>query len=182
MSQPIPETPINNDEFARIFEQYRIRIEEITQQTETGLENLRSLPLESAGEAETVKSDEIKTSPDMPPAGMPSEKIEPVTIKESEKIIKEARRQAKTILREAEEQVKKEAKKKTRAEVDKLLAEARCEADKFVTETRCVVEQEKEAAIKAAKTQMESILADITENARREATQKSQQIINYIIL
>jgi len=174
---------LNNDEFTRIFDQYRARIEEITRQTEHGLQDLSTHPGEAParnGSNHPLHKAAVPVPGDpAAPAAMEQPRIlEKQPVKESEKILKEARKQAQKIIDEAEERAKKEARKKTQAQVDKLLARAQQQAEDLVSQARKLVEEERDAAITATKNHMESILTDITEQARRETLQKSTQTIN----
>jgi len=171
MQSSEPDSQLNSDEFSRIFDEYRTRIEEITRQAEHELTRLQPSP--TAPDADS-KSDSgkhnIDTTIDNIITGTAG-------IKESERILAEARKQAKKILDEAEDRAQKEAKKKTQAQVDKILEQAQQQADNLVAETRRIIQKERDVAMAITKTQMKKILSDITVQARKETVQKSSQII-----
>lgn len=178
-----PEFEINDDEFTRIFDQYRARIEEITRQTEHGLQNLRNgtgdtLPggqIEATSSNVTEKPAASLKQPVSTPT-VPTKEV--ITVKESDKILKEAHKQARKILEEAEERTKKEARKKTQAQVDRILSQAQQQAAELVTQAERFVQEERDAAIASTKSRLEQVLTDITEQARRETSVKSAQAIN----
>lgn len=194
MAKQHTESQFNKDEFTRIFDEYRTKIDEITRSTERNLHSLQVLlPLEpETGEPEEQP---VSPQPDDFAATEPEitetietvcEEPETVTyqvddgqmpVTESARTLKEVKKQARQIIARAEEQARKEAKKKTRSQVDKLLAEARKEAEEIVNRAREVVEKERHAGVAASKRQVEEMLRDITEQCRQETQTQSYRVI-----
>jgi vacuolar-type H+-ATPase subunit H len=171
-----------NDEFARIFDAYRARIDEITRQTQRNLVPDTVAPVSApAGAPEKPEENasqipsESENQPEIPPAPVAAELP---LVKESDKIIHDARRKAQQIIREAEESTKKEARKKTQSQVEKIIAKAQQEAEEIINRAAQAVEKERNDAVTMLKQQSEQVLKEITEKCRIEAQARSAQIIS----
>ena len=176
-------SPFHTDEFTRIFDEYRAKIDEITRKTEKSLQAINvvsdvvddpDIPAEVEDErpVETVSQVEVELEPDKRPVEViwPSEK-------ESVEIIKEAKRKAQQLISQAEESIRKEAKKKTQAQVDKIIGKAKKEAEVIVARALQTAEREIENAIVTSKSEAEQLLKEITEKCREEAREYSSRVI-----
>ncbi len=199
MAKQQTNSPFNQDEFQRIFDEYRSKIEEITRSTGRTLEALRVPPMETdAGEAAPEERPAGKPDgekPAGPQAGRPADKTAPLLpmerparpvsrddleahLPESEKVIRQARKEAQRILEEAEKKARRDARKKTKAQADKILAKARQDAETYAEKARQAVEQERATAMETAKAQAEQSLKEMTEHFRKQAHAKSTQIVD----
>ena len=177
-----------NDEFTRIFDEYRAKIDEITRKTEFNLQQngvaTEKTDTETAHYPETedhTETAEIEhTEEPQPEKEYNTERKKPVVIisdVQSEKVIKEAKREAQRIIIEAEERVKKEAKKKTQAQVDKIIERARKEAEDTVARSKQEAEKERNEIIATSKRDAEKLLEDLTEKYRQETQAQFSRVI-----
>jgi vacuolar-type H+-ATPase subunit H len=195
MAKSKNESPFLNDEFTKIFDEYRAKIEEITRKTEKNLQSINvppevaadvpvdidvaveteeEQPEETAPEFETpeVEPPKVETEPD----SRPVEVIWPSN-KESVEIIKEAKRKAQQLISQAEENIKKEAKKKTQAQIDKIILKAKKEAEVIVARAVQTAEEVKDSTIARSKQEAEQFLREITEKCRDEAMAQSSRVV-----
>jgi hypothetical protein len=205
MSKQETDTQSRDDEFSRIFSEYRARIDEITRRTEKKLKSLNTEPEETPSAAVEKFTEDRPEGP--PPAPVESQPEEPAveepaatpaqhapavsrpyipldmpelnrpSVSESAEVIREARRKAKQIIEEAEQKVKKEARKKTQSQVDKIMEKAKKEAEDIVNRTRQAAEAEKNDIIEISRRETEQVIAEITEKCRQESQTKSGQAI-----
>ena len=177
-----------NDEFTRIFDEYRAKIDEITRKTELNLQQ-DGVATEKT-DAETENNPETEDHPEtadieyieepQPEKEENTERKKPVVIisdVQSEKIIKEAKREAQKIINEAEETVRKEAKKKTQSQVDKTIERAKKEAEDTVARSKQEAEKERNEIIAASKRDAEKLLEDLTEKYRQETQAQFSRVI-----
>ncbi len=174
------------DEFSRIFDEYRAKIEEITQRTETNLRNI-SAEADIATSSDSEK-DEIVVSrastetPQDSGAGEPDLKksiieVGQLNAKEAEEILAEARHKARQIIEEAEKAVKKEARKKTQSEVEKIISKARKDAEAIVAQANQAAERERDEVIAASKQEVERLVREITEKCRQESQEQASRTL-----
>lgn len=164
-----------NDEFSRIFDEYRAKIDEITRRTDKNLQ-----------QAEAPDNNNNRPSSEPTVASVPEEKTNlengPNQVVESpdkaaEEIIEKARHEAQRIIDEAEEGIEKEAKKKTQSKVDKIIEKARKDSEDIVIEARQAAEREKQEITTASKREAEELIKNITDEYRVETKAHSDQVI-----
>lgn len=171
------DTEVLNDEFTKIFDAYRARIDEITRHTQ------RNFTPDNAANKPAPTNTPEKTETFVSPAPAPPEpahstvRLELPVVKESEVIIKEAKRQARQIIAEAENNIRKEARKKTQIQVDRILGKAQEEAESIINRAAQAVEIERAEAVSLLKQESEKAIQEITEKCRRESHEQSAQII-----
>jgi F0F1-type ATP synthase membrane subunit b/b' len=163
------------DEFSKIFDDYRAKIEEISRKTSKSFPNADSASDKNAGgEADNM---EVMVSRDQPRLnGGRAEVISPADL-EAEDIIQAAKKRAQQIIHEAEEKSKKEAKKRTQSEVDKIIAKSRKDALEIITQTKQAAEKERNEIIVASKNEAEQLIKEITEKCRQETQAQSSRAI-----
>lgn len=188
-----------SDEFTRIFDEYRARIEAITQKTKDNLQSINGLTDTTFNpdiavdvEDEKLVEDEEATGDETPVAEEKLEdivsRIEPESVerpveviwpseKESVEIIKEAKRKAQQLISQAEENIKKEAKKKTRVQVERIIGKAKKEAEVFVARAVQATEKERDEAIATSKNESEQLISDLTEKCQQEAQSQASRVI-----
>ena len=195
---------LKQDEFSKIFDEYRARIEEITRRSEKNLRSISEDPGEKNEHAEvstasiaitetkpTTQSEEnievIKAAnPILTPNNPPelqvlaennrSEEIRPDP-ESYAKIIQDARREAKKIIEEAEESAHKEAKKRTQNQVDKIIDKARREAEEILDKANRNADKLRADSIAESKKEADLALREITQKCRQDAEAQSAQII-----
>jgi vacuolar-type H+-ATPase subunit H len=172
MAKQDPEAKMGSDEFSRIFDEYRAKIQDITRKTEKSLDT----EVNTARQSPEDKLDEIVVARAAAASSHVQIESQP-PVPESAKIIAEANRKAKEIIEEAEESVKKEAKKKTRAEVEKILEKARKEAEDTISRARQNIDKEKEDFYGSSKQQAEAIMKELTERCRQETNEQSALVM-----
>ena len=185
------ESITNTDEFTRIFDEYRAKIDEITRKTEQNLRHIHgntdiiSEPEDiEIDEVETLTEEtapepvEVETVPEVQPepASKPVEVIWPSN-KESVDIIKQAKRKAQELISQAESSIKKEARQRTRAQVEKLLNKAKKEAEYIVVHARDTAEELRNEAIASSRQEVEQALSEITEKCRQDARAQSSRVV-----
>ena len=163
------------DEFTRIFDEYRAKIDEITRRTEKNLQHIESEPDSPADDNGEMPEDNVSMSPPKPDDGVVEVVWQPD--KEAAKIIETAKKKAQQIINEAEERSKKEAKKKTQSQVDKIILKAKKESDEIVAQAQQAVEREKDEIVSASKREAELLLKEITEKCREETRAQSSHFI-----
>jgi len=171
----------NNDEFTRIFDVYRAKIEEITRRTEENLQSLKAIPdvtddPDIVVEVDSEEPEETLSQVQPEPTEKPIEVIWP-SEKESVEIIKEAKRKAQQLISQAKDSIKKEAKKKTRSQVDKIIGKAKKEAEDIIARATQATEQERNDAIATSKYEAEQLIREITEKCREETQAQSSKVI-----
>jgi F0F1-type ATP synthase membrane subunit b/b' len=165
-------TQQQRDEFSRIFDEYRARIDEISHkpaksQPSAPAENLDGEELDDlemtiARQAKTGKAGALISMADM----------------EAEETIQAAKRRAQQIIEEAEEKCKKEASKKTQSQVEKIIARAKKDAEEIIIMAREATQRESNEIVGAAKDETERLIREITETARVETQAKANQAID----
>ena len=164
-----------NDEFSRIFDEYRAKIDEITRRTD---KNLQQTEAPSNSSSHTSGQPSVVVIPDeQVKVNNGSNQVDRMPDKTAEKIIEEAKREARRIIDEAEEDVKKEAKKKTQSKVDKIIEKARKDSEDIIVSARQAAEREKEEIAATSKREAEVIIKNITDEYRQETQAKSDQVI-----
>jgi len=164
-----------NDEFSRIFDEYRAKIDEITRRSDKNLLQAE-VPVDnshktSGGPAVVVIPDE-QMNPDNG-----SSQVNRMPDKAAEEIIGEAKREAQRIIIEAEEDIKKEAKKKTQSKVERIIEKARKDSEDIIVGARQAAQREREEITAASKREAEGLIKDITEEYRAETQAQSNQVI-----
>ena len=181
MDKQHKDAQILNDEFTKIFDDYRARIDEITRRTQVKLmpDNAPSqiMPAAVPEQPEAATPPVPEEPPDKPEIPATPINSELPVVKESEVIIKEAKRKAQQIIAEAEESIKKEARKKTQAQADKIIGKAQKEAEDIINRAAQAVDRERSEAIFLLKQESEKVIREITEKCRKDAQAQSSQII-----
>src|SRR3989304_85420 len=175
MSRSDQDAKLNTDEFSRIFDEYRAKIQEITRKTEKEHQS-SGKTADNAGDSIAEKIEEIVVS------RLPESKARPQGLTappapESAAIIEKAKREAQRIIEEAEESARKEAKKRTKGQIEKLLDKARKEAEDTTANARKAAEEEREEIIAASKQQAEYFIKELTETCRQETQAQSSRAI-----
>ncbi|MCX7911497.1 MAG: ATP synthase F0 subunit B [Dehalococcoidales bacterium] len=166
---------IYRDEFARIFDEYRAKIEEISRRAATN-QFIQSNPPSILDEdaAETVAVAVPRLLADLQVATGTARSLPE---QEAERIIREAKRQAEQIIAQAEEKSRKEATKRTQAQVEKLLSKARRDAEEIVARAKQTTEAESQQIITQARQEAERLIREITEKVRQETRLHSAQVV-----
>jgi F0F1-type ATP synthase membrane subunit b/b' len=160
------------DEFSRIFDEYRAKIDEISHKTvkntppagtateSLSTEELDDLEMTIARQAKrTGKAGVMISMADM----------------EAEETIQAAKRRAQQIIDEAEEKCKREASKKTQSQVEKIINKAKKDAEEIIILAREATQKESNDIVAAAREETEQLIKGITEKARQETqTQASR--------
>ncbi len=182
------ESTTNTDEFTRIFDEYRAKIDEITRKTEKNLQQIH-VGMDIISEPDDIEDIDIQTEEEMAPepvATTPEVQPEPISKpveviwpsnKESVEIIKQAKRKAQELISQAEASIKKEAKQRTRAQVEKLLSKAKKEAEYIIVQARDAAEELRSEAIANSRQEVEQALSEITEKCRQDARVQSSRIV-----
>jgi vacuolar-type H+-ATPase subunit E/Vma4 len=169
------DTKTQKDEFSRIFDEYRAKIEEISRKTVTNPppEEKSNDSYDQQGYDEMqVNVAKLQSKP-----GSARDIVSSADL-EAEEIIMAARRRAQQILDEAEERSRKEASKKTQGQVEKIITKARKEAEEMVAQARQVTEKESNEIVVAAKQEAELLIREITEKARQDTQMQSSRAID----
>jgi F-type H+-transporting ATPase subunit b len=176
MSKPDVKTQTHKDEFSRIFDEYRAKIEEISRKTVNNIPQTGMAPDTATGD--DIEDVEVTVSRVQPKtAGSPKELISPADL-EAEEIILAAKRRAQQIIDEAEEKSRKEATKKTQSQVEKIISKARKDAEEMIAQARQATDKESNDIVAAAKEEAEKFLREITEKCRRETQTQSNRAID----
>jgi len=171
MAKSEVKTEIHKDEFSRIFDEYRAKIEEISRKT------ANPPPPGAAQDRPTDEVDDLEVTVTrvQPKAGGSLTELSEL---EAQEIILAARRKAQQILDEAEEKSKKEASKKTQSQVEKIISKARKDAEEMIARARQATEKERSDIAGAAKQDAEGLIREITEKCRRETQAQSNRTID----
>jgi len=172
---------LNQDEFTKIFDEYRAKIDEITRKTEKNLQSINGI-IDVADEPDITDELDTENPEEAPSRIEPEPDRRPVEViwpseKESVEIIKEAKRKVQQIISEAEDTIKKEAKNKTRKQVDKIIGKAKKEAEVIITQAAHLAERERTDIMAAQKSEIEEIIREITEKARDDTREESSRIV-----
>ena len=117
-------TNLKSDEFTKIFDDYRARIDEISRKTTDENEKHPKATAKDILDEEISKTKEIKSySP--PGDDIFVDEIEWQANKRAAEIVKEAQLQAQQLIFEAEDKIRKEAKKKTQTQIDRIIEKSR---------------------------------------------------------
>jgi vacuolar-type H+-ATPase subunit H len=175
MGKSDAKTHSQKDEFSRIFDDYRAKIEEISRKTSKNLPNADAEADTPANE--DTESLEVLISQALPKSGGDKGKVMSPTELEAEDIIRAAQKRAKQIIEEAENKSRKEAKKRTQSEVDKIITKARKDALEIITQTKESADKERTEILIASKNDAEEVIREITEKCRQETQEKSNRAI-----
>jgi vacuolar-type H+-ATPase subunit H len=171
MAKQDTKTQSQRDEFSRIFDEYRAKIEEISRKAAKG----------SPGEGETGENPEDMemTVSRLQPKKVikPADLISAVDI-EAEETIQAAKRRAQQIIDEADEKSRKDASKKTQSQVEKIINKAKKDAEDIIELARQATEKESHEIVAGAKTEAEQLIREITEKCRRETLLQSNRTID----
>ena len=164
-----------NDEFSRIFDEYRAKIDEITRRTDKNLQ-----------QAEASEDDKKKTDRERSVVVITDEQIDlgngakqpaQPPDKAAAEIIEKAKREAQRIIDEAEEGIEKEAKKKTQSKVEKIIEKARKDSEDIIVSAKQAAEKEREEITASSKREAEQVIKVITDEYRAETQAHSEQVI-----
>jgi vacuolar-type H+-ATPase subunit H len=174
MGKSDAKTQSQKDEFSKIFDDYRAKIEEISRKASKNAPTAdEGADIPANGETESL---EVLISQDLPKSGADPKKVTPIEL-EAEDIIRAAQKRAKQIIDEAEKKSRKEAKKRTQSEVDKIIAKARKDALEIITQTKESADKERTEILVASKNDAEEVIREITEKCRQETQEKSNRAI-----
>jgi F0F1-type ATP synthase membrane subunit b/b' len=168
------ETPTQKDEFSRIFDEYRAKIEEISRKTRSETEADES----DGAVSEDAENLEVTVSRLQPKRAIKSADLISLADMEAEETIMAAKRRAQQIIDEAEEKSKKEAGKKTQSQVEKIIVKAKKDAEDMIAQVREATEKESNEIVAAAKQETEQLIREITEKCRRETQEQSNRAID----
>jgi vacuolar-type H+-ATPase subunit H len=176
MAKSDTKTQSQKDEFSRIFDEYRAKIEEISRKT------VKSTP-QSGTASDTTAGDELEdmevtVSRLQPKKALKSADLISLVDIEAEETILAAKRRAQQIIDEAEEKSKKEASKKTQSQVEKIIGKAKKDAEEVIEQARQATEKESNDIVAAAKQEAEQLIREITEKCRRETQAQSNRAID----
>lgn len=176
MAKRQTDTQLKNDEFTKIFDEYRARIEEITKKTTDD-----NVPLSKDESQYVIDSDNQRTEEIIAKKQSESDifraEVEWQANKEAAEIIEEAKLQAQQLLVEAEEIIKKEAKKKTQSQIEKIIEKSKKESEELISQARQAAERGRSELIDNSKQEVEQLIQEITEKCREESLAQSSQII-----
>ena len=174
-------TMFQNDEFTKIFDAYRAKIDEITQRTQRNFHNNGGASDAASGDVSDEPEikisqvlEELKKQPETTSGPI---KIELSALKESEEIIIEAKRKARQIVAEAEASIRKEAKKRTQTLVEKITENAQKDAEDILAQAKEAAEEERNKAIATVRKETAQLVKEITERCRQETQAQSSQIV-----
>ncbi len=170
------DTQLKNDQFTKIFDEYRAKIEEITKKTTEKDLQKYSADSQYIIDADIDNQEDIVAEKQAKADSFRAE-VEWEANKAAAEIINEAKLQAKQLLIEAEETIKKEAKKKTQAQVDRILEKSRKDADDLLSRARQASEKERTEIITASREEIEQLIKEITGKCRDDTHAQSSQII-----
>src|SRR3972149_7393627 len=172
MAKPDTKAPNQRDEFSRIFDEYRAKIEEISRKTVNG-------PQSGAdGTGNELEGLEVTVARQQPKRELKSADLISLADIEAEETLLAAKRRAQQIIDEAEEKSRKEANKKTQGQVEKIIGKAKKDAEEIITQTREATEKESNDIVTAAKQEAEKLIREITEKCRRETQLQSNRAID----
>ena len=171
MAKSDVKTESPKDEFSRIFDEYRAKIEEISRKT------VANPPQSKAQDGVTSDAEDLEvTVTRVQPKAAAS--LKELSDLEAQEIILAARRKAEQIVDEAEEKSKKEASKKTQSQVEKIINKAKKDAEEMIARARQATEKESIEIASAAKQEAERLIREITEKCRLETQAQSNRTID----
>ncbi len=176
MAKQPTKTNLKSDEFTKIFDDYRARIDEITKKTTDDVEKVPKAKAHEIIEDQISKSKE-SISKDKSDSDIFIDEIEWQANKRAAEIIKEAKLQSQRLIYEAEDKIRKEARKKTQAHIDKIIEKSKKESEDIIERAREIAEREKNETISTSQQQLEKLVQEITEKAREETEAQSSQIL-----
>jgi vacuolar-type H+-ATPase subunit H len=174
MGKSETKTPTQKDEFSRIFDEYRAKIEEISRKARSTSE--ADTADNAAGD--NLEDLEVTVSRLQPKRALKSADLISLADMEAEETILAAKRRAQQIIDEAEEKSKKEANKKTQSQVEKIISKAKKDAEEMIEQARQATEKESNEIVASAKQEAEHIIREITEKCRRETQTQSSRAID----
>jgi vacuolar-type H+-ATPase subunit H len=172
MAKQDTKTQSQRDEFSRIFDEYRAKIDEISR---------KAAKTPSAGEADAGKNlEDLETTVSrlQPRKVIKSADLISAVDIEAEETIQAAKRRAQQIIDEAEERSRKEASKKTQSQVEKIISKAKKDAEDIIEQARQATEKESHDIVAGAKAEAERFIREITEKCRRETLLQSNRAID----
>jgi|GEM_PF-1915468 len=172
MAKPDTKTQSQRDEFSRIFDEYRAKIDEISRKA------AKNSPAGEAEAGENPEDMEMTVSRLQPKKIIKSADLISAVDIEAEETIQAAKRRAQQIIDEAEEKSRKEASKKTQSQVEKIINKAKKDAEDFIEQARQATEKESSDIVSAAKGEAEQLIREITEKCRRETLLQSNRAID----
>jgi len=173
MAKSETRTPTQKDEFSRIFDEYRAKIDEISRKA------VRSTaPGAEADAGDALDDLEVTVSRLQPKKVVKSADLISVVDIEAEETILAAKRRAQQIIDEAEEKSKKEANKKTQGQVEKIIGKAKKDAEEIIEQAREATERESNEIVATAKAEAEQLIREITEKCRRETQTQSNRAVD----
>ncbi len=176
MAKRQTDTQLKNDQFTKIFDEYRAKIEEITKKTTE--KNIQPFSADSQYIIDAdIDNQEDIVAEKQAKADSYRAQVEWEANKAAAEIINEAKLQARQLLIEAEETIKKEAKKKTQTQIDKILEKSRKDAEDFLVRARQASEKERTEIIAASRQEIEQLVKEITERCRDDTNAQSSQIL-----
>ena len=176
MAKQEAKSNLKSDEFTKIFDDYRARIDEITKKSSDKDESASKATAKDVLDKEINKTKEAM-SKGQGDADIFIDEIEWQANKRAAEIIKEAKLQAQRLIYEAEDKIRKEAKKKTQAHIDKIIEKSRKESEDIIVRAREIAEREKHEVVTTSKQELERMVQEITEKAREETEAQSTQIL-----
>ena len=164
-----------SDEFSRIFDEYRAKIDEISHKT------TKTQP-QGDGESEMIAPSELDElemtiARQAKRAGKAGSTMSMADI-EAEEILQAAKRRAQQLIDESEERCKKEASKKTQSQVEKIIAKAKKDAEDIIALAREATEKESNDIVAAAKQETGRLIKEITETCRRDTQTQANRAID----
>jgi len=163
------------DEFSRIFDEYRAKIDEISHKT-------TKTQAQADGESDTIPANELDElemtiARQAKRAGKAGSTMSMADI-EAEEILQAAKRRAQQIIDESEEKAKKEASKKTQSQVEKIIAKAKKDAEDIIALAREATEKESNDIVAVAKQETGRLIKEITETCRRDTQTQANRAID----
>jgi hypothetical protein len=175
MGKTDTKTQPQRDEFSRIFDEYRAKIDEISHKT------VKTQPQAGAeGDeftAEELDDLEMTIARQAKRAGKANALISVADV-EAEETILAAKRRAQQIIDEAEEKSKKEASKRTQSQVEKIIAKSKKDAEEIIALARQATEKESNDIVATAKQETEQLIREITEKCRRDTQTQANRAID----
>lgn len=171
-----PKSNLKSDEFTKIFDDYRARIDEITKKSSDKDEQVQKATAKDVLDHEINKTKEA-ISKGNGDTDIFIDEIEWQANKRAAEIVKEAKLQAQRLIYEAEEKIRKEAKKKTQSQIDKMIERSRKESEDIIERAREIAERERNEVISTSKQELERMIQEITEKARGDTEAQSSQIL-----
>jgi len=165
-----------NDEFAKIFDEYRAKIDEITQKTTARTIQPVDEEPENVADNEAEKPEEVIAVSQQELMDIRAE-VQRQAQKEASEIISEAKLKSQQLIDEVEESINKEAKKRTQSQVDKIISKAKKESEEIIERARQVAEKQRGEIITTSKQETEQLIREITEKCREETRAQSSQVI-----